>query len=63
MFAEQNGDESSFGTSQRNNEQCNMGKAYLGGLTLGITPTYSFHWKNLYSLDFPKINPTIAALQ
>ena len=43
MFAEQNGDESSFGTSQRNNEQCNMGKAYLGGLTLGITPTYSFH--------------------
>ena len=63
MFAEQNRDESSFATSQRNNEQCNIGKVYLGGSTPRITPTYSLHWKKLKSLDFPKIHPTIAALQ
>ena len=43
MFAEQNRDESSFATSQRNNEQCNIGKVYLGGSTPRITPTYSLN--------------------
>ena len=37
-------------------------KVKLDSSTPRKTPTYSLHSKNLY-LDFPKIHPTIAALQ